>query len=284
MESSGSAAICRTIVFRQTHSEAAFDKLLEINYLIDKGRALFLRVSRLEGMDLSWNQGSAWDVQGGTNHERRESCVGKNAPGQECSNMSDNGTTSCQPIVLAADLLGPPPVIAGEDADEFAELLERVRDRVKPSGIIEEIWVRDVLDLTWDIRRLRRLKASLLRANAHKGLLRVLTPLLDWFEAQELSESWARGKANSVKKVEKLLTGAGLTMDAVMAETFAELACELNCMENMIALAERRLAAALREIDRHRVVLAEALRRARKEVEDAEYEDVARLAPSEGLQ
>ncbi len=64
-------------------------------------------------------------------------------------------------------------------------------------------------------------------------------------------------------------------MDAVMAETFAMLASELDCLEDLIALAERRLAAALREIDRHREVLAEALKGATKEVEDAQFEDIA---------
>jgi hypothetical protein len=114
-----------------------------------------------------------------------------------------------------------------------------------------------------------------LQANAHKGLRGVLDPLVAWEAANELSDAWARRNGNSIKKVERLLARAGLTMDAVMAQTFAVLASELACMENMIALAERRLAAALREIDRHREVLADALKGATKEVEDAQFEDIA---------
>lgn len=189
--------------------------------------------------------------------------------------MSDAGMTPSQQEALTGDLLGPPPVIAGEDANEFAELLARVREGVKPVGIIEEIWVRDVVELVWDIRRLRRLKANLLQANAHKGLQRLLKPLVDWPESDRLSEAWAARQGNAVRKVDRLLATAGLTMDAVMAETFAILASELDCMEDLIALAERRLAAALREIDRHREVLADALKSAAKEAEDAQFEDIA---------
>ena len=39
----------------------------------------------------------------------------------------------------AGDLLGPPPVITGEDPNEFLELLDRVREDAKPKRIIAEI-------------------------------------------------------------------------------------------------------------------------------------------------
>ena len=47
-----------------------------------------------------------------------------------------------------------------------------------PSDILEQIWVRDVVDLTWETLRLRRLKAQFLTATAHEGLAMVLGPLL----------------------------------------------------------------------------------------------------------
>jgi hypothetical protein len=55
-----------------------------------------------------------------------------------------------------------------------------------PSDVIEEIWTRDVVDITWEVLRWRRLKAGLLTArmmDALEGLLvRPLnTPLEDEF-------------------------------------------------------------------------------------------------------
>jgi hypothetical protein len=57
---------------------------------------------------------------------------------------------------------GPAPLLDGEDSAAYDELLARVSGAVKPSDILEEIWVRDVVDLVWEALRLRRLKANLI--------------------------------------------------------------------------------------------------------------------------
>ena len=66
------------------------------------------------------------------------------------------------------ELLGPPALIAGEDPGQYDELLERVRADVTPTDSLEEIWVRDIVDLVWETRRWRRLKASLLQVARHE--------------------------------------------------------------------------------------------------------------------
>ena len=184
-----------------------------------------------------------------------------------------------QPTVMhsaggAGDLLGPPPVITGEDPDAFVELLDRVRADAKPNGIIEDILVRDFVDLLWDSRRLRRLKASLLQAAAHEGLEKVLEPLVGRFDADSLAENWARRRPSAITKVEKVLAAADLTLDAVMAATLALRLDDIERIERMIASQEGRMEAVLREIDRHRAVLAEALRGAAQDIEEAEFEEV----------
>ena len=85
-------------------------------------------------------------------------------------------------------LFGPPPLIAGERADDYNKLLDRISRDVKPTDTIEEIWVRDVVDLTWETFRLRRLKVRLLEVNLHKGLAIALEPTLDWSDANDLSD------------------------------------------------------------------------------------------------
>jgi hypothetical protein len=42
---------------------------------------------------------------------------------------------------------------------------------------MEEMWIRDVVDLAWDSFRLRRLKANLLRVRASNAVWDVLGPL-----------------------------------------------------------------------------------------------------------
>jgi hypothetical protein len=63
-------------------------------------------------------------------------------------------------------LFGPPPILEGEDPAVYAKFLADVSAYVKPTNIIEKFWIRDVVDLTWEIIRLRNFKTSFLNGNA----------------------------------------------------------------------------------------------------------------------
>lgn len=91
--------------------------------------------------------------------------------------------------VSIAELLGPPAVLPGEDMAKFEGLQACVLGAIKPRDAIQEILARDIVDHTWEIARGRRLKAALLRACAHAGLTRVLTPLVGLTEAGQLAEA-----------------------------------------------------------------------------------------------
>ncbi len=97
---------------------------------------------------------------------------------------------------IKRNFFGPPPLIAGEDPAAYDELLARVSGAVKPSDILEEIWVRDVIDLVWEALRLRRLKAEFITTNAHKGLQEILEPLSDYSTSVALSQAWAKRRLN----------------------------------------------------------------------------------------
>jgi hypothetical protein len=171
-------------------------------------------------------------------------------------------------------LLGPRPLIDGEDETNYDVILERISADVAPADFVEEIWVRNVVDLVWDSIRLRRLKSQLLHAAAPEGLERVLTPLLDWASVRRLSDKWASGDEEALCEVERLLGKAGLTMDDVMAETLAARIDDVERIDRMVIIAEARRDAVLREIRSRRADFAQALRRAGDAI-DAEFEDVA---------
>ena len=63
-------------------------------------------------------------------------------------------------------LLGPPLLLEGEDGAAYTALNQRIRDAVVPKDIIEDIWVRDVVDLVWETMRLRRFKAKFMNTSA----------------------------------------------------------------------------------------------------------------------
>src|SRR5262249_11925269 len=172
------------------------------------------------------------------------------------------------------NFFGPPPLLDGEDPAAYDDLLARVSGAVKPADIIEEIWVRDVVDLTWEVQRLRQLKAKLLAVNAHEGLEIILERLTDCFRAEGLSELWLKGDADSIKEVEELLASAELNMEDVMAQTLALKLDDIERIDRMTMNLEARRNAVLREVDRHRASVAQALRRAVNNIEDAQFEEI----------
>lgn len=90
------------------------------------------------------------------------------------------------------DIFGPPPLLEGEDSAAYDQLLARVSESVSPTNIIEQIWVGDISDLTWEILRLRRLKAGLLSAQVPDMLEGHLRQFLEDDEAEELATRWVR--------------------------------------------------------------------------------------------
>jgi hypothetical protein len=158
-------------------------------------------------------------------------------------------------------LFGAPPLFEGEDSKSYYELLREISAAVAPTDIIGEILARDVTELSFDVPRLRRLKAKLVSANAYKGLAEILAPRVGRSRAETLAEGWAANKSEDVAEVNQILTSAGLNMDTVLAQTFALKLSDIERIEHLIALAEARRNAALREIERHRETLGQQLRR-----------------------
>ena len=171
-------------------------------------------------------------------------------------------------------LFGPRPLIEGEDAAAYDELHARFSATIKPKDFLEEMWVRDVVDLTWETLRMRRLKAGLLTSVTWKGLKEVLSDLVDPFEADNLSKDWAARDRQAVKKVDKLLTSKRLTMDLAVARALSANIDSFERIDRMVMNAEARRNAALRELERHRASVGRALRRASDDTIEAEFVDV----------
>jgi hypothetical protein len=89
--------------------------------------------------------------------------------------ISDLSTSSKQIVERTGPgAFGPPPLIEGEDAAAYNQLHARISAAVKPKDVLEEIWVRDVVDLTWETLRMRHFKAKLLASATSTGLQRIL--------------------------------------------------------------------------------------------------------------
>lgn len=176
------------------------------------------------------------------------------------------------PLTATARALGGPPLIGGDDRAGYDALLASVTATVGPADPLEQAWVRDVVDLIWEALRLRRLKAALLTSSAGKGLDKVLTSIgVSGNRAYDLVPRWAARRHDAVAAVEAELDAAGLGMDHVMAQTLRLHINEVERIDRMVASAEARRAATLREIAGYRAELAARLRRAATAIEDAEF-------------
>jgi hypothetical protein len=91
-------------------------------------------------------------------------------------------------------------------------------------------------------------------------------------KADELAQAYLARKPSAVKLIHQLLAGAGLSIDAIMAE---------GMVDHLATNAENRRNASLREIDRRRQVLRETSRPTAEEVEDGEFQ-VIETTPAEG--
>jgi hypothetical protein len=176
--------------------------------------------------------------------------------------------------------IAPAELLAGETEADYLSVAQRIVAVAQSKDAIEEFLTRDIVDLTWEVFRLRRVKAALLRASAGEGVSKILsTTGNNEFSfvlpgQPNLAQKWARGDASARVEFANILKKAELTMDEVMAETFAKQIDFLERLDRMLASAETRRNNALREIDRHREALGARVRQAIHEVQDAEFRDV----------
>jgi tRNA-dihydrouridine synthase len=84
-------------------------------------------------------------------------------------------------------------------------------------------------------------------------------------------DRWAAREPAAIKQVDQLLESAALTQHTVMAETLRHNLHHIAQIELMIARAQVSRNNALREIELHRAMLAQKLRRELQQIEDAEY-------------
>jgi hypothetical protein len=138
------------------------------------------------------------------------------------------------------EIWGDPPLLRNEDPETYEKLAGQISQAVGPIDVIEWLWVKDILDLSWEIRRLRRFKTMLIEL----------------------------GRANSEEKYQAYYeTERGET------KLFLGNLDHWEKIDNLLAVAEARRAVALREIERRRASVAERLRTASKAIIEGEYEE-----------
>lgn len=89
-------------------------------------------------------------------------------------------------------IFGLPPLLEGEDPDAYSALLAQVNGALKPKDILEQIWVRDFVDITWEIMRLKRFRPALIVAGYGDAIRDILNAELGYSRAADFCSKWLR--------------------------------------------------------------------------------------------
>jgi hypothetical protein len=155
------------------------------------------------------------------------------------------------------------PVLTSESQREFETMQEEFFREVAPANFIERMYANEVIELFWEVRRLRRCKAALIdsmQGVALKNLIALAKGSLDGREEeQKLATAYLGADETARGQVVSFLSGRGLDQTALDAEAVSMRLDDLEKIERMIASMEQRRDKALVKIAEYRTCLAELL-------------------------
>ncbi len=185
----------------------------------------------------------------------------------------------------------PAPVLK-EDRKAYDDLVTEVINNLKPTNIIEMSWVHSISNSMWNIVQLGHAKGALIERALPKALEEMLTPLmadasrfgsiprydvnrcLKPTPVMELINAWMQHRPEALEKADAMLTSAELTMQDVKNRAYVLEIEKLQKFEQLTENAEARFNSTLREMDHHRAMVAQGLRKAAKDVIDAEFNTI----------
>jgi hypothetical protein len=127
----------------------------------------------------------------------------------------------------------------------------QVLRRARPGDIVEEIWSSDIVNLTWEIWRIRRMMSKLIAEAIAEILPSILSPITkadahsEWMKA--LIKGWSANRPSAIRRVDKYLASANVSFDVVNVHAFLSEIDNVERLDRLITIAEARRNAAIRE-------------------------------------
>jgi hypothetical protein len=164
--------------------------------------------------------------------------------------------------------LGDPPLLSTEDPKVYADLLSQVARAARPRHMLEWIWVRDFVDLTWEAQRLRRYKVMLIERERQNRITAIQNERNDPYSYFSLDT----GKMEEVKpkRRQKKPRIAGLNTERGSLSPFQGSLSEYERIEKLLASIELKRHMLLRDAPFYRKGLAHLLKEAADNVIDVE--------------
>jgi hypothetical protein len=159
-------------------------------------------------------------------------------------------------------------LLPGENRSDFEAIRQMMVDDVQPETNIEWLWTLDLVELSWEILRYRRLKRRVLEEYRHSAIKEILMRLdgegmpAEQFQHLELqvgriAAEW-RADANAAVEIEARLRQHGFDDTVVNAEVFHQARGSFAMFDDLMHAAQNRRMVLLREINIRREVAKRA--------------------------
>ena len=157
--------------------------------------------------------------------------------------------------------LGSVPLFYEENRKDYNQFASLVIEQLRPTNILEEIWVKDYTYWYLEAQRLSRFKQKLFYTAVEDSVARVISPFLhhNMLKVRLLARDWASRTPTALAEVDELLGNAGLDREAIYAQILADKLDVIERIDLMIFRAEQRRNAALHDLERWRQGVAERL-------------------------
>jgi hypothetical protein len=174
-----------------------------------------------------------------------------------------------------------PAMVGDEKHRDYYDLFSAIANAVKPTDLLDWIWVNDFVEAEWDIRRNRRIKVDTikLKVKQHIAKCKREVEFILLLREQRLAEADAGNPGEPKRQDNKKDTkpevakteAADIEDPYLLAEVFIEYGYEIDLIDRRISAGEKKRDGILREIYRRRESLARKLEKASSDIIDAEF-------------
>ncbi|MCJ2095871.1 hypothetical protein MKK67_25720 [Methylobacterium sp. J-072] len=173
------------------------------------------------------------------------------------------------------------PLLPDEDPVQYDALLRSIVQQVKPIDVIEAIWVKDIVDLIWEAKRIRRWRSQIFVQAQLKAVEDLILPSLKNEDPMgmnrfggpapdALAAGWVIASEIEKERVDTMLESRGLKASDVTAHAFLMSLTEIESIDRLVSMADQRRDTLLREIERKRASFDQRARAAATDIIDAD--------------
>ena len=160
--------------------------------------------------------------------------------------------SSDKPAVNANDefefLFGKPPLLEGEDQDNYMRLREAIVDGLKPKTVFDLINIHDQVNKLWEERRYRRAATALISGGMQSAVKYFLESIYDM--PDDLILKYLSTNAKERKEVLSLLAQHGITMAELQAKAAQLEGGGIQMFDRLVAARESSRRMLLKEAQR----------------------------------